>query len=128
MATLNINEMCKHNNKKTKPILATEFKKQLGNSHDMVSCMFYWIYLIVCERAMLCCIVYFVFQMYFFGFQTIWYHEINTIFTLSYKDQGKAGIWVSKSSVSLMWRRGAFEDSNRFVEQLSSNCYCLYKE
>ena len=41
---------------------------QLGNSHDIVLCMLYWIYLVVCERSILCCIVYFVFQMYFFSF------------------------------------------------------------
>ena len=41
------------------------FKNILGNSHDFVSCKLYWIHLAVCERSILCCIVHFVFQMYF---------------------------------------------------------------
>ena len=48
----------------TKPIQI--FKTYVGNSHDIVSYMLYWIHLVVCERSMLCCIVYFIFQMYFF--------------------------------------------------------------
>ena len=55
----------------TKPIQLE--KAYAGNSHHIVSCMLYWIHLVVCERSMLCCIVYFAFQMYiFFGIQTIW--------------------------------------------------------
>ena len=52
----------------------------MGNSHDIVSCMLYWIHLIVCERSILCCIVYFALQMNFFDIQTIWWPETNTTF------------------------------------------------
>ena len=36
------------------------------NSHDFVSCMLYWIHLVVCERSTLCGIVYFALQNLFF--------------------------------------------------------------
>ena len=81
---------------------------QLGNSHDIVSCMLYWIHLVVCERSILCCIVYCVFRIpnvfFFLAFKqfdrpkptlllkniwkhihvffihTFWQHETNTTF------------------------------------------------
>ena len=40
--------------------------QHVGNSYDLVSCMLYWIHLVVCEHLMLCYIVYFVLQMCFF--------------------------------------------------------------
>ena len=38
--------------------------QQLGNSHDIVSCMLYWIHLVVCERSVPCYIVYCVLKTY----------------------------------------------------------------
>ena len=35
------------------------------------------------------------------------------LFMLPYKKQGRAGEWGSKSSVSLVWRRGVFDEINR---------------
>ena len=45
------------------------FLFHLGNSHDFVSCMLYWIHLVICERSILCCMVYFVFKIYFLVFK-----------------------------------------------------------
>ena len=47
-------------------------KTYVGNSHDFVTCMLYWIHLVVCERSMLCCSVYVILKMYILGVQTIW--------------------------------------------------------
>ena len=38
------------------------------------------VYFVFCEHSILCCIVYFAFQMYFFGIETIWYPKTNVTF------------------------------------------------
>ena len=47
----------------------TTFKNICGQFTQHCIVMLYWIHLVVCKRSILCCIVYFAFQIYFLTFK-----------------------------------------------------------